>query len=555
MYVDRSKTTIRGKTYHRVLLRQSYRQRGKVKHRTIANLSACSDQELDAIELALRHKKDLTALQQAADANLELRQGLPCGSVRLLEQVARRIGLVDALGHDRQGKLALWQVIARVLEQGSRLSAVRLASNHAACDLLGLDQFHEEHLYANLAWLAQQQARIEQSLARSLYPDQPPEVFLYDVTSSYLEGAHNALGAWGYNRDGKRGKLQIVIGLLCDGQGRPMAIEVFAGNTSDPLTFGSQIKKAAERFGAQEVTFVGDRGMIKGPQVHELGQAGFHYITAITKPQIRTLLREQVLQMELFESTLAEVTSQSDGVRYVLRRNPRRAEELAQGRRSKLAALEKQVQELNDYLAQHPRAQVAVAERKALQRSRQLKVAGWVKVWAEGRELRLEVEESALAEEARLDGCYVLKTDLPVAVLSKETVHARYLDLTLVETAFRTSKTVELELRPVHVRLEESTRGHVLVVMLAYRLVQELERCWRQEDLTVEEGIQQLGSLCVTEVVVNGKVTDQVVPEPRDQVKRLLDLAQVTMPKRIRPSGVKVSTKKKLPSSRTRRSK
>jgi len=555
MYLDRSKTTIRGKTYHRVLLRQSYRDRGKVKHRTIANLSACSDQELAAIELALRHKKDLTALRQAAEAKVDLRQGLPCGSVRLLEQLARRIGLVDALGHDRQGKLALWQVIARVMEQGSRLSAVRLAGDHAVCDLLGLDKFHEEHLYANLAWLAQKQARIEQALARSLYPDKPPEVFLYDVTSSYLEGEHNALGAWGYNRDGKRGKLQIVIGLLCDGQGRPLAIEVFAGNTNDPLTFGSQIKKAAERFGAKEVTFVGDRGMIKGPQVHELGQAGFHYITAITKPQIRSLLQKNVLQMELFESTLAEVTSQSDGVRYVLRRNPRRAEELACGRRSKLASLEEQVKELNDYLAQHPRAQVAVAERKALKRSRQLKVARWVKVWTEGREIRSEVVESARDEEARLDGCYVLKTDLPVEAISKETVHSRYLDLTLVETAFRTSKTVELELRPVYVQLDESTRGHVLVVMLAYRLVQELERCWSQEDLTVAEGIKKLGALCVTEVVVNGKVTDQVVPEPRDQVKRLLDLAQVTMPKRILPSGVIVYTKKKLPGSRTRRSK
>jgi hypothetical protein len=295
MYLDRSKATLRGKTYHRVLLRQSYRLKGKVKHRTIANLSACSEEELAAIELALRHKKDLPHLQAVAEAHLDLRQGLGCGSVALLLQVARRIGLVEALGNDRPGKLALWQVLARVIDQGSRLSAVRLAAGHAVCDLLDLESFNEDHLYANLAWLAQEQSRIELGLYRRLHSEKIPELFLYDVTSSYLEGEHNALGAWGYNRDGKKGKRQIVIGLLCDGEGRPLSIEVFAGNTVDTQTVRAQVKKVAERFGAQGVTFVGDRGMIKGPQIQELDQAGFHYITAITKSQIQSLLKQNLL--------------------------------------------------------------------------------------------------------------------------------------------------------------------------------------------------------------------------------------------------------------------
>lgn len=555
MYLDRSKTTIRGKTYHRVLLRHSYRLKGKVKHRTVANLSACSEEELEAIELALRHKKDLAGLREAAGSNLDLRQGPACGSVALLQQVARRIGLVDALGNQRQGKLALWQVIARVIDQGSRLSAVRLAGRHAACDLLGLETFNEDHLYANLGWLAREQSRIEQCLYGSLHAERAPEVFLYDVTSSYLEGEHNALGAWGYNRDGKRGKRQIVIGLLCDEEGRPLSIEVFAGNTSDPRTVGAQIKKVAEKFGAEGVTFVGDRGMIKGPQVRELGQAGFHYITAITKPQIRSLLEREVLQPQLFESTLAEVLCEEEGVRYLLRRNPRRAQETAEGRQSRRAELERRLEEANEYLGAHPRARVAVALGKLEERSKKLKLEGWIGVRAQGRELRLEIDEAALGEKARLDGCYALKTDLPPETADKERVHARYKDLTLVEEAFRSCKTVELEMRPVHVRSEQSTRGHALVVMLAYRLVKELERCWRTEDLTVQEGIDELGSLCVTEILVNGKVKDQLVPEGRDSVKRLLDLAQVKMPKRIRPSGVKVTTKKKLVGQRPRRSK
>jgi len=554
MYLDRSKATLGGKTYHRVLLRQSYRLKGKVKHRTIANLSACSEEELEAIELALRHKKDLPHLQAVAEAHLDLRQGLGCGSVALLLQVARRIGLVEALGNDRQGKLALWQVLARVIDQGSRLSAVRLAAGHAVCDLLDLEAFNEDHLYANLAWLAQEQSRIELGLYRRLHSEKIPELFLYDVTSSYLEGEHNALGAWGYNRDGKKGKRQIVIGLLCDGEGRPLSIEVFAGNTVDTQTVSAQVKKVAERFGAQGVTFVGDRGMIKGPQIQELDQAGFHYITAITKSQIQSLLKKNVLQMELFESTLAEVNSEVEGVRYVLRRNPERAQELEQSRRSKQADLERRVREANQYLAGHPRAGVAVALREVEARSRKLKLEGWIKVRVEGRELRLEIDEVALEEKTKLDGCYVLKTDLPTEVADKQVVHARYKDLTRVEEAFRTSKTVELEMRPVHVRLESSTRGHALVVMLAYRLVQELQTAWSGEDLTVQEGIDQLGSLTVTEVLVNGKVKDQLVPEPRAWLQRLLDLAQVKLPKRIRPSGVKVSTKKKLVGHRPRRS-
>jgi len=555
MYLDRSKTTIRGKTYHRVLLRQSYRQNGKVKHRTIANLSACSDQELEAIQLALQHKQDLASLKHATQGTLDLRQGLACGSLLLLEQLARRIGLVDALGRDRQGKLALWQVMARVLEQGSRLSAVRLAGAHVTCDLLELETFNENHLYANLAWLAEHQGAIEQALYRALPGESGTEVFLYDVTSSYLEGQHNALAAWGYNRDGKPGKLQIVIGLLCDAEGRPLSIEVFCGNLSDPLTLGSQLRKAVDRFGARGVTFVGDRGMIKGPQVTELGQEGFHYITAITKPQIESLLAAEVFQMDLFESTLAEVDSQADGVRYVLRRNSQRAQEMEQSRQSKQAALERKVAQLNEYLRAHPRAQVAVALRQAQSQSQKLKVAGWLEVRGEGRQLQVQVDAEARAQAAKLDGCYVLKTDLSAEVASKEVVHARYKDLTLVEEAFRTCKTVQLDMRPVHVRLEASTRGHALVVMLAYRLVKELERAWCGEDLTVQEGLNECSSLCLTEILVNGQVKDQLVPEPRQQVKRLLELAQVKLPRRIASSGVKVSTKKKLVGKRPRRSK
>ncbi len=199
-------------------------------------------------------------------------------------------------------------MLARAIDQGSRLSAVRLAGVHAACDVLDLDRFDEDDLYANLDWLAAHQAEIERRLFAHRHGQQKPALFLYDVTSSYLEGTRNELAAFGYNRDKKRGKRQIVIGLLTDAEGMPLSVEVFPGNTADPATFRSQVRKVAERFGGGEVTFVGDRGMIKSSQVEDLAGHGFHYITAITKPQIETLLRQGVLQLGLFDATLAEVT-------------------------------------------------------------------------------------------------------------------------------------------------------------------------------------------------------------------------------------------------------
>ena len=215
LYVDTSHLRQGNKTYTRHLLRESFRDHGQVKHRTIANLSACSAAEIEAIRLALRHKSDLAALGPAP-RTITVQQGASYGAVHVVHQVARALGIERALGEGREGQLALWQIIARVIDQGSRLSAVRLARSHASGEILGLGRFDEDDLYANLDWLSQQQVAIEQRLFAQRQPAAATGLFLYDVTSSYLEGKHNAFGAFGYNRDGKRGKQQIVVGLLCD---------------------------------------------------------------------------------------------------------------------------------------------------------------------------------------------------------------------------------------------------------------------------------------------------------------------------------------------------
>jgi len=242
--VDIPYTSEKGKTYHSVLLRESYREGSKVRNRTVANLSHCTPQEITAIKLALKHKEDIAFLFPDTVQSVQLHKGLSVGAVWAVYEIAERLGIQKALGNQREGKLALWQVIARVIEQGSRLSAVRLARTHAACDVLGInDGFNEDDLYDNLKWLAGHKEEIEQNLFSKRRGKDKPGLFYYDVTSSYLEGEHNQLAAYGYNRDKKKGKMQIVIGLLCDEQGEPVSVDVFTGNTQDPNTVSCQIQK------------------------------------------------------------------------------------------------------------------------------------------------------------------------------------------------------------------------------------------------------------------------------------------------------------------------
>ena len=548
MYVDISTITRNGKRYTRYLLRESYREQGQVKHRTLANLSTCSLAEIEAIRWALRHKHAFPPVDAAPD-HLVLRQGLSVGALWLVYVVAQQVGIVRALGTTRAGQLALWQVLARVIAQGSRLSAVRLAGMHAVCDVLGLDAFDEDALYENLDWLAGAQASIEDRLFAQRTKTTPVRLFLYDVTSSYVEGTHNALAAFGYNRDGKKGKMQIVIGLLCDEAGHPVSIEVFPGNTQDPHTFAAQITKVKARFGVTEITFVGDRGMIKGQQIEDLVQQGCHYITAITKPQIEKLLRTGTFQMDLFDQELAEVLA-DEGIRYVLRRNPVRAQEVQDTRHAKLTALQALVAKYNQYLTDHPRAKPQGAWQKLVARATTLRIAAWVELTVAERAITLTVLEDAQTEAAKLDGCYVLKTDLTPAQAPKEMVHDRYKDLASVEQAFRSCKTAHLEVRPIFLRLEARTRAHAFVVMLAYQIIQYLASCWSAFDVTVAEGLHALTTLCLVEVAPKNAPSYHCIPTPRDAIARLLHSADITLPKAFSLSGTRVSTKKKLQSER-----
>jgi hypothetical protein len=547
-YVDPSHITRGGKTYTRHLLRESYRANGKVLHRTIANVSHCSEAEIAAMRLALRHKEDLEHLGTIEDT-ITLKQGRSFGAVWTVSHIARHLGIAQALGTTREGKLALWQVIARVIDQGARLSAVRLAMSHAACDVLGLGTFDEEALYETLDWLAGAQARTEERLFAQRHKTKPASLFLYDVTSSYVAGTHNALAAFGYNRDGKKGKRQIVIGLLCAEDGHPVSIEVFPGNTQDPQTFAAQSNQVKARFGVHEITFVGDRGMIKGQQIEDLAQQGLHYITAITKPQMEKLLRTGVLQMDLFDQELAEVLA-DEGIRDVRRRNPVRAQEMRATRQANLATLQARVAKQNQYLTAHPRANAQGALQKLVARAEKLRLADWVERTVAERAITLPIKEDAQTEVAKLDGCYVLKTDLTPQQANKAIVHERYKDLAAVERAFRTCKTAHLDVRPIFLRREARTRAHAFVVMLAYQIIHYLASCWSAFDITVEEGLHALTTLCLVEVASPHAASYHCIPRPRDAIARLLHSADIKLPKAFSLSGTRVSTKNKLPSER-----
>ena len=546
MYVDDSSYKRNGKVYRRVLLRNSYRLKGKVKHDTIANLSGCSNQQIQALKFALKNKEGLSEpnLKQGIQAT----QGLGVGAVWLLHQLAKRIGLCQALGHTRQGKLILWLVIACVIGQGSRLSAVRLAQRHHACDILGLDSFNEDDLYRAMDWLSLKQSQVENKLFTYHYGDAKPNFYLYDVTSSYFEGNENELAAYGYNRDKKRGKKQIVIGLMTDEKGRPITIEVFQGNTQDPQTVSNQIKKIAQRFSVATVTLVGDRGMLKSAQIKDLSSEDLHYITAITKPQIESLIKKDVVQLSLFEQQVVEV--KDEGTRYVLRRNPIRKAEINAARQSKLLHLEKLVEQKNLYLKEHPKAKESVALRAINSQIKKLKLEKWLSVTIEARQLSLTIDEQEKGKSIYLDGCYVIKTDLDAGEISTEDIHARYKNLASVESAFRTMKTAMLEMRAIYVRKENRTRAHVLICMLAYLLVFELQHMWHDLEVTVEEGIDELASHCSLNIQSPAQVQYQIIPKPRTLGKLLLEKAEVTLPDAIACREANVATRKKLVSER-----
>ena len=514
-----------------ILLRESYREGGKVCTRTLANLTNWAPERIAAMERLVKGEFD--------DWSGEMTSGEIFGVLFALKQLADQVGITRVLGSAAESKLNLFLILARIAHGGSRLSAVRWAKQHAVADVLAVEAFDEDDLYAALDWLASQQERIERELYQAYVKaqGQPPVLVLYDVTSSYFEGECNELGQYGYNRDGKRGKQQIVIGLLTAEDGEPLAVRVFEGNTADPTTVASQITILKEQFGMAEVVMVGDRGMIKAQGKAALSAQGLRYITALTDAQVRTFLKEGVLQTDLFDAPLCEVEHHDK--RLIVRRNETVRVREERRREDKLAQLQAKVAERNAFVKDSKRASAAAGLAALQGWVKRHKLAGFVTLTLNERVIVCTLDEEAKAQDALLDGCYLLETDVPLALMDAKTVDARYRDLQKVERNFRIVKTTFLEIRPIFLRKAERTKAHVFVAMLALKITRrfeaDLHRTFGSTEsdpaaITPDDALLALGRLTYLYSPDRNGQRHTHLPRPDEQQAKILDAIGLSFP-------------------------
>lgn len=492
VHVVTTRRHYKDKVYETTLLRRTYREAGKVKNETVGNLSHLPPEAIAAIRQILKGEQLVTASSAA-----EIGRSLPHGHVALVWQAARQLGLAGLLGEaGRQRDLAMALIVARVLRPASKLATTRWWADTTLAADLGVADASTDEVYGAMDWLAERQDRIERTLARRHL--EPSGLAYYDLSSSYVEGRHCELAARGYSRDQKVGKDQIEYGLLTDPDGRPVAVEVFAGNTGDPAAFQAAVTRVRERFGLQELVMVGDRGMITSARVQALRElGGMGWITCLRAAAIKALAADGPLQLGLFDQTgLAEISHPDfPGERLVCCRNPALAAERARKRSELLAATEAEL----DKVARLVEAGKLAGSAKIGVRVG--KVLGKFKV---AKHFDLQITETTFAyvrrqaqidSEAALDGIYVIRTSVTTDRLDAAGVVEAYKRLANVERDFRSLKTIDLELRPIHHWREGRVRAHVLVCMLAAYLVWHLRRV--------------LAPLCFT---------DQAPPERTDPV-------------------------------------
>ena len=464
-----------------ILLRESDREAGRIRKRTLANLSSWPPAQIEALRRVLRGE----TLVPAQDA-FETVRSRPHGHVAAVLGTLRHRGLELLLGSkpSRERDLCVAMIVARLLEPRSKLATARALAAETLHSSLGevleVETADEDELYAAMDWLLLRQVRIEQQLAKRHLSE--GTLTLYDVTSTYFEGRHCPLARLGHSRDGKKDKLQIVFGLLTSAEGCPVAVQVFEGNTGDPKTVASHVEKIRERFGLTRVVLVGDRGMITSARIREdlKPQPGIDWITALRAPAIRKLVEAGTLQLGLFDQKdLAEISTPTyPNERLIVCKNPLLAEERARKRQDLLAATER---ELDKVVAatKRSRAPLRAKEQIALRVGKVLgrfKMAKHFSLKITRTSFRYERKLESIAKEAALDGIYVIRTSVPSEVLSSEDAVRSYKQLAVVERAFRSLKTVDLNVRPIYHHKADRVRAHVLICMLAYYVEWHMRR-------------------------------------------------------------------------------
>ena len=471
----------KGRVYRSVLLRRTYREDGHVKHETLGNLSHLPPHTIEVMRRSL--KGDALV---SADDNFEIVRSRPHGHVAGVVGAARRLQFPELLASQkcRERNLVEAMIAARILEPSSKLALVRGLDAETKESTLGevleVESATHDELYAAMDWLLARQQRIEEKLAQRHLAD--GTLTLYDLTSTYFEGRKCPLAKIGHSRDGKPGKLQIVFGLLTNSEGCPVAVEVFPGNTGDPKTVALQIQKLRERFHLKRVVLVGDRGMLTSARIREdlKTSEGLEWITALRAPAIQMLVKSGALQLSLFDAKdLGEISSPDyPGERLVACRNPFLLEERARKREDLLKATERALEKI---------AAATRRARRPLQGKTQiaLRVGHVIGRYKMEKHFRVDVQENgfsyerdqeSIAQEAALDGIYVIRSSVAADALSAEDTVRFYKRLSVVERAFRSMKTVDLEVRPIHHHKEERVRAHVFVCMLAYYVEWHMRR-------------------------------------------------------------------------------
>jgi hypothetical protein len=470
------------------LLRRTFRAEGKVKHETLANLSPLPATAIEAVRATLAGKTVVVAGQ-----GLEVTRSLPHGHVAAVWAQANALGLPALLGPaGRARDLALALIVARVVKPASKLATLSWWADTTLGTDLGIAEASTDEVYAAMDWLVQRQDQVEAKLAaRHLGPEvNPSRMALFDLTSAWVEGSHCPLAARGYSRDGKKGRPQIEYGLLTDPAGRPVAVRAFAGNTADPTAFVEAVEVVREGFGLTDLVMVGDRGMITNARIGALREhTDLGWLTALRAPQVAALAREDgPLQLSLFdEFDLAEITHPDyPGERLIACRNPALAAERARKRLDLLAATE---HALAPVLAAVTEGRLTGADRIGLRVGRVIdkyKMAKHLDVHITDTTLTVGRRQDRIVAEAALDGIYVLRTSVPADTLDPAGVVTAYKNLAHVERDFRSIKVDDLDLRPIHHRLDHRVRGHLLIAMLAAYLVWHLRRAWAPLTFTDE---------------------------------------------------------------------
>ena len=464
-----------------VLLREAWREGKRIRKRTLANLSSLAPAQIDALRRILRGE----TLVPVEETGFEIRRTRPHGAVAAVVGMVRKLGLESLLAArpSRERSIVLALICARVLEPSSKLATARALLSETASstllDVLDLDPVDEDACYAALDWLLAAQPRIEAKLAKRYLSE--GSLVLWDVTSTYFEGRACPLARRGHSRDGRSDRPQIVFGVLTNGDGCPIAVEVYEGNTADPLTVAAQVQKVQSRFGLTRIIVVGDRGMLTSARIREdLQPAELDWISSLRAPQIQQLVSAGDLQLSVFdEHDLAEVTSDAfPGERLIACRNPLLAEERARKRLELLEATERQLEA------------IAMATRRATRPLRgkdkiAVRVDRVVQRWKVGKHFRFTItdtafayerDETAITAEAVLDGIYVIRTSVPPERLSGPDAVGAYKNLDFVERAFRSIKGLDLQVRPIFHHLADRVRGHVFLCLLAYYLEWHMRR-------------------------------------------------------------------------------